>query len=107
MVENIIREICRNDTSKIADFEEQLCRYSCFMCFAILASAAEGGHFKSLKTLKKNILASSHRARIAAAEFENISPKSRITVALMKKERYTLAFNFLYLCGIIKKILGS
>ena len=106
LIENVISELSRNDTQKLPDIEAQLCRYSAFMCFAILASAAEGGHFKSIKTLKKNILASSHRARIAAAEFENISPKSRITVALMKKERYTLAFNFLYLCGIIKKILG-
>jgi hypothetical protein len=106
LIENVISELSRNDTQKLPDIEAQLCRYSAFMCFAISASAAEGGHFKSLKTLKKNILASSHRARIAAAEFENISPKSRITVALMKKERYALAFYFLYLCGIIKKILG-
>ena len=31
---------------KITDFDKQLCRYSCFMCFAILASAAEGNYYK-------------------------------------------------------------
>ena len=43
---------------KPRDFEEQISRYSCFMCFAILASAAEGGHFKSLTEIKKIILSS-------------------------------------------------
>ena len=105
LVENIIREICRNDTSKIPDFEEQLSRYSCFMCFAILASAAEGGYFKSLKELRHIILHSIHQEKISRAEFENITVKSRISVFLMKKKCYRTAFYFLYLCGKVKDIL--
>ncbi len=105
LVEDIINEIYKMDIKKVLDFEEQLCRYSCFMCFAILAAAAEGNHFKSAKELKTNITNSLHSKKIPNAEFEKISVKSRITVSLMKKNRYRLAFCFLNLCKIIKTIL--
>lgn len=107
LVENVINEISGKDMSKIADFDKQLCRYSCFMCFTILAAAAEGSYFKSIKEIKKSIMKSSHREKISAAEFESISLKSKITVFLMKKECYTIAFCFLNLCKKIKTILGK
>ena len=52
LIENVIYEITKNETKKIVDWEQQLCRYSCFMCFAILAAAAEGNHVKSIKAIK-------------------------------------------------------
>lgn len=104
-IEDIINEIRRNDTEKIADFESQLCRYWCFMCFTVLASAAEGGYFKSIKALRENIISSVHSDMIQRARFENISVKSRISVFLMKKKCYTAAFYFLNLCKKIKKVL--
>ncbi|MBR5506595.1 MAG: hypothetical protein IKV88_00940, partial [Clostridia bacterium] len=77
------------------------------MCFAILASAAEGGHFKSLKTIKENIMNSVHCKKIPYTEFENISLKSKISVFLMKKKWYNTAFYFLNFCKSIKKVLGK
>lgn len=105
LIENVINEIVKNDTDKVADFESQLCRYSCFMCFAILAAAAEGSHFKSIKAIKENILNSLHAEKISRAEFKNISIKSKISVFLMKKKWYALAFYFLNLCKKIKVVL--
>lgn len=105
LIENVINEIVKNDTDKVADFESQLCRYSCFMCFAILAAAAEGSHFKSIKAIKENILNSLHAEKISHAEFKNISIKSKISVFLMKKKWYALAFYFLNLCKKIKVVL--
>ena len=105
LIGNVIDELSKNDVHRLSDFEAQLCRYDAFMCFAILASAAEGGHFKSLKALRESILSSAHRERIAAAAFSGVSPKSRITLRLMKKERYTAAFYFLYFCKLIKTLL--
>ena len=105
LVEGVINEISKNDTEKIADFDKQLCRYSCFMCFAILASAAEGNYFKSIGAIKESIKNSLHSEKIKCAEFENISVKSKITVFLMKKNCYTTAFYFLNLCKNIKKVL--
>jgi len=105
LIEDVINEICKNDMEKVVDFKEQLCRYSCFMCFTILASAAEGNHFKSIKAIKENIMNSLHGEKIRCAKFESISIKSRISVFLMKKECYTTAFYFLNLCKNLKKIL--
>ena len=105
LIEDVINEISKNDTEKVVDFEEQLCRYSCFMCFAILASAAEGNHFKSIKDIKKNIINSMHKEKICRAEFENITVKSRIAIFLMKKNCYSFAFYFLNLCKNVRKIL--
>ncbi|MBR5294955.1 MAG: glycosyltransferase family 2 protein [Clostridia bacterium] len=103
LVEKFILEISKKNTEKILDFQEQLCRYSCFMCFAILAVAAEGNHFKSIKELKKLICDSVHREKIEKAKFENITVKSKIAIYLMKKNLYTLAFCFLNLCKNIKE----
>ncbi len=105
LIEDVINEICKKNIEKVIDFEEQLCRYSCFMCFTILASAAEGNHFKSIKSIKENITNSLHAEKIACAEFENISLKSRVSILLMKKKCYTTAFYFLNLCKNIKKFL--
>ena len=84
------------------DFEAQIARYSCFMCFAILASAAEGGHFKSLGQIKKLILTSLHKDEIKKACFSNITMKTRISVFLMKRQMIRSAFYFLFLCKLIK-----
>lgn len=105
LIENVINEISKNDTSKVSDFEEQICRYSTFMCFAILASAAEGNYFRSIKDLKAKILNSIHGEKIANSYFDKISIKSKIAIFLMKKKSYTLAFCFLNLCKNIKKLL--
>lgn len=105
LIEDVIREICKNDVTKVADFQEQLCRYSCFMCFAILAAAAQDDHFNSIKDIKHNIANSLHRENIRCADFAHITPKSQVTVFLMKKNCYRLAFYFLNLCKRIKHIL--
>lgn len=105
LIENVINEISKNNVDRIGDFDKQLCRYSWFMCFAILAAAAEGGHFKSLREIEHNIADSLHSEKIPNAEFENISVKSRISLFLMKKGHYGTAFRFLNLCKVIKTIL--
>ncbi len=105
LVEKVLNEIREKDVTKITDFEEQLCRYSCFMCFAILASAAEGNYFKSIKTIKKNVIDSPHNEKIQRAKFEDISLKSKIAIFFMKKSCYNTAFYFLNLCKTIRKIL--
>lgn len=94
------------DIKKPETFDEQLSRYSCFLCFAILAAAAEGGHFDKIKGIKQAILGSIHKEEIKNAYFENITLKSKITIFLLKKEQIRLAFYFLFLCKKIKDIKG-
>ena len=104
-VEDVINEITTEEIKKIEDFEEQLCRYSCFMCFTVLAIAAEGDHFKSINEIKDKITSSIHGEKIPCAKFEKVSFKSKITIFFMKKKCYRTAFYFLNLCKNIKKVL--
>lgn len=92
------------DMKKPDDFDEQISRYSCFLCFAILASAAEGGHFRSLKEIKRLMLTTLHKDEIKKARFTDITVKSRISIFLMKREMIRLAFCFLFLCKQIKRL---
>ena len=103
LIQDVINEIYETDMVKVPDFEEQLSRYCCFMCFAILAAAAEGNHFECMQELKNNILNSVHNQKIKKADFKNISSKSRIGIFFMKRECYKTAFYFLNICKNIKK----
>ena len=105
LIEDVINEISANNIEKVSDFNEQLCRYSCFMCFAILALAAEGNYFNSIKAIKEKILNSLHAEKIQCAKFENISIKSKISIFLMKKKCYGTAVCFLNFCKVIKSVL--
>ncbi len=92
------------NSEKIKDFDEQISRYSCFMCFAILAAAAEGNHFSSIKKIKYLIKNSVHNTEIKKACFKNVTKKSSIAIFLMKKQAIRLAFYFLYVCKEIKRL---
>lgn len=103
-IADVIEGLRRISVEKPNDFEEQIARYSCFMCLAILAAAAEGNHFQSIKKLKELILNSLHKDEIKKAKFEHVTMKSRITIFLMKRKNIRLAFYFLYLCKEIKRL---
>lgn len=105
LIENVINELSEKGIEILSDYNEQVCRYSCFMCFAILAAAAEKNHFESIDVIKKNIINSLHNEKIPHAEFEKISLKSRISIFFMQKKCYKSAFYFLNFCKIIKTVL--
>lgn len=89
------------------DYDAQISRYSCFMCFAIIAAAAEGGHFSAIGDIKKIIKETHHGVEIPKAVFKKITVKSKITVWLMQKKMFGTAFYFLHVCKIIKNLLGK
>lgn len=103
-IEDTIIGLNKLDINKTNDFNDQVSRYSFFMCFAILAAAAEGNHFEAIKELKKLITESLHKEEIKKACFENITIKTRISLFLMKRNMIGLTFYFLYLCKQIKNI---
>lgn len=103
-IADVISSLRGLNIEKPKDFDEQISRYSCFMCFAILAAAAEGNYFNSIRKLKELILGSLHKEEIQKAYFENITFKSRITISLMKKQNFRLAFYFLYFCKELKRM---
>ena len=103
----VVKYLKSIDAAKCKDFDEQISRYFCYMCFAILAAAAEGKNFDKLKETKKLILNSEYRTEIKKAQFSHITLKSRISIFLIKKNCIGTAFLFLYLCKCIKRILGK
>ncbi len=106
-IADVINGLRALTTAKPADFEEQIARYSCFMCFAILAAAAEGAHFGAIKTIRSLIRHSVHNEEIPKARFENLTVKSRIAIFLMKRRCIRLAFYFLYGCKQVKRMRKS
>jgi len=104
-IQDVINEVSGHVAKMGADFDAQLSRYSCFMCFAILAAAAEGNHFESINEIKQNIKNSVHASMIKKAEFQNITLKSRISIFLMKKGLIGAAFYFLNFCKRIRNLL--
>ena len=105
-IEDVILGLRALSAEKPKDFDDQISRYSCYMCFAILAAAAEGNHFKVISKIKELINNSVHKEEIKKAQFECVSAKSKIAIWLMKKQKIKLAFYFLYLCKKIKDIKG-
>ena len=103
-IENVILGLRKLQVHKPEDFEEQIARYSCFMCFMFLAAAAEGNYFNAAKKLKALMENSLHSEEIKKAQFRNITVKSRIAIFLMKRQCMILAFYFLYVCKVIKHI---
>ena len=103
-IANVIEWLRNMDVKKPQDFDEQISRYSCFMCFAILAMAAEGNHFSAIKKIKELINDSLHKQEIKKARFNKITTKSRIAIFLMKSQCVGLAFYFLNFCKKIKSI---
>ena len=99
---NILPSLAAN---KLKDFDEQIARYSCFMCFAILAAAAEGGHINYINEIKNLILETANKDLVKKATFEKITIKTKIGVFLMKKEHIKTAFYFLYFVGKLKSII--
>ena len=88
-----------------SDFEAQISRYSAFMCFAIIALAAEGGHYKYIKQIKELIDDSVHKNEIKKAKFKYITKKSKISMFLMQRGLFGASYYFLWVCKCIKNIL--
>ena len=101
---DVVIGLHKMDVNKPHYFEEQISRYACFMCFAILAAAAEGDHFKAVGELKRLILNSLLKEEIKKARFEHVTVKTRISVFLMKHNMIRSTFYFLFLCKQIKRL---
>ena len=104
-IADVIHGLKKTDVLKPKDFDEQIARYSCFMCFAILAAAAEGGHFEALPELKKLIMSSVHKEELPQAKFRHISKKSKIGIFFLQRFHIKTAFYFLFVCKKIKQLL--
>ena len=106
-LEKAVKKLHSFNFNNVEDFKQQIARYFCFMCFAILADAAEGNHFDKLRELKRLILNSPYKTEIKKAKFSHITIKSRMAIFLIKINCIRTAFYFLNLCKVLKCILGK
>ncbi len=84
------------------DFAEQTDRYTAFICFVLLNSAALSNSKKQLSHIKDEILSEPLFLHIKKAKFKKISPKMRIVYRMMKNHRIRAAYHFLRLCNFMK-----
>jgi hypothetical protein len=101
---DVVTGLHEMEVDKPQGFEAQIARYSCFICFAILAAAAEGGHFEAIGEIKRLIFNSHLKEEIRKACFSHVTTKTRISVWLMKRHMIRTAFCFLFLCKQIKSL---
>ena len=104
-IADVIHGLRKLDISKSDDFDEQIARYSCFMCFAILAAAAEGGHNGALPEIKRLMLSTVHKEEMPKAKFRHLSKKSKIGIFFLQRFHIKTAFYFLFVCKKIKQFL--
>ena len=104
-ISDTIKHVLKYSDIAPPDFHKQISRYSAYMCFAIIALAAEGGHYKYIKQIKELINDSVHKNEIKKAKFKYITKKSKISVFLMQKGLYGASYYFLRICKCIKNIL--
>ena len=104
-LETVVETLRRMDCSAVTDFNEQLLRYFCFMCFAIIAAAAENGRYDELPHMKRILSRSVYGMMLIEASFADITLKSRIAVRLIQKNHIAAAFRFLSLCKSVKQMM--
>lgn len=82
-------------------FNESADRYAAFMFFVIFASAVREKE-KNVREYSKQVWYNEFGQSLKKAEFERISPKSRIAVELLKNRCFLLAYRFLRICDRLK-----
>lgn len=87
------------------DFEDQIERYGAFMCFALISQAATEGRYLWIGQIKRQMNRFLLQKCIQNAQFGKITPKSRITYSLLKRNKILCSYLFLRICRRIK-ILG-
>lgn len=90
-------------TNEISDLSFQTDRYALFTCFVLLVSAVDAGAYRHIKEIKAYIENPELKKHIEKAVFTNITLKTRIAYALLKKKHVCCAYLFLKLCRLIKK----
>ncbi|MBO5408376.1 MAG: glycosyltransferase family 2 protein [Clostridia bacterium] len=101
----ILEHLTNLNIAKPSDFSMQLCRYYFFMCFAILAAAAEGNHFECIGELTEKIVAHKNFSYLKQAHFSHLTAKTRIGLYLIRKKQIRVLFYFLNICKRLKSIV--
>lgn len=109
-----LAELKRNRAGVPADFGQQILRYGAFMCFTLMIHAVNDKRFDDLEEIRYQMKRPALNRCIREAQFQNISPKTRVTFFLLRREKIVFCYLFLRMCkrikaglGCIKNVIGS
>ncbi|MCI8597025.1 MAG: glycosyltransferase family 2 protein [Lachnospiraceae bacterium] len=86
------------------DFERQIDRYGAYMCFVSMVHAVNDGQLCQLGEIRRQMKRLQFQKCISQAKFKGITPKTRITYFLFKKNQILLSYLFLWICQKVKGI---
>lgn len=102
-MEEIIHYFEGWNPQEIPDFESQLDRYVMLLLFSAMLLAINEGESGKLTEIEKAMRAPVFRSHIEKAEFKGITPKTRITFWLYKRNMIKVSWSFLSFCRFLKK----
>ena len=102
VLENLKRIACSHMTLP-GDFARPMERYGAYMCFTCMIHCVNTGQIKQLREIKRQMNQPLLRSCIRQAGFKEISPKTRITYMLFRRNWIFLSYVFLWICMKLKK----
>lgn len=96
-----VRLLRESESQAPEGFASAIDRYCAFMCFVLLASAAQAGD-RSAVAATRRLWCEEFTRALRDARFQNITKKSRIAIALLRRKQIGLAYRFLRVCSRIK-----
>lgn len=88
---------------EITDFNSQLDRYVMLLLFSAMVLAIQDGQSGKLMEIQKAMASPVFRSHIEKARFKGITPKTRITFWLYKRNMIGISWRFLILCKFLKR----
>lgn len=105
LVLETLEELLRKASDLPEDFSEQLARYGAYMCFTLMIHAVNDGQRAILGEIKAQMNYPHLQACMQGARFYGITPKTRITLALLRRGQLVPAYWFLRLCRKVKSLI--
>lgn len=98
-----LKKICRERKKCLPeDFERQMERYGAYMCFTLLVHAVNDREFRQWKIIRRRMRHPLLQECVREARFVQISPKTRITYWLLRRNWILLSYLFLCICRNIR-----
>lgn len=97
-----VRTLQAECSGKLEDFEAQLDRYVCNICFVLLLSLLEQKAPQYLTEIKKYMSCPELRQHIVRGSFRHITPKTRIVFWMFRRNWIKVSYFFLWCCKLLK-----
>lgn len=87
------------------DFDRQIERYVAFMSFTFMNNAVNFGKLRQLREIEVALQSPGLKECLRRAQFQKVTPKTRIAFAMLKKEMFLETYLFLWMCRQVKAFI--